>query len=303
MSEGIKKLPLFILAGVDANDSFGKKRLFDLEFRNKKIPEYLINEARKSGCFSEIYLIGEKGLEKEISRHCSFIKASKSLWKNIKIIFDLTKNKYHHSTGQIAILLSDILPSSQDLREVFLKCQCFFEKDFILLVVPSGSLRKKRGMCFFKKDENSSAEPYAGSGGFYILRPPHLNERLIYSLISLRLPREVRKIEVIDKKIYFEALRSFTGIIFFIYLIFKIFLYALFFIDKIIFFIKIFLKHQKRELTFQEAERFLSKVFVKRKYQQKDIASVHIEIVDSQVFVEDIDSEDDLEILKIKKPQ
>lgn len=290
-------IPLFILAGCDKNDEFGRRRIFEFKVGGKLILEYQIEEAKKADCFSEIFLVGDKGLRDIFSQRCFFIEAKDRLWKNLKIIYNFVKSRYNDSIIQIAVLLSDVFPSSKDLRDIFLQCQQFFDKDVILLATPSGNLRKRRGKHFLRKDEKSSSEPYSGTGGFYILRPMKINKNLSYYLASLRMPRDVRKVEVFQKKIYIKALKSMKGLIFFFWQIFKIIFCSLLFLNKIYLFIKMFLRHQHRELTFGEAEIFLSKILIKKKYLRSNTPSVRLEVVNNPVFVEDIDGEEDLKIL------
>lgn len=296
----MKDLPLFILAGIDRNDFFAEKRILQLNFQNKKIIQYLIDEARRSGRFSNIYLVGDKRLKKNFQEKCLFIEAKKYLRQNIKIIFNFFKKEKDFSVKQIAILLSDILPSAEAINEVFTKRGEFLEKNLIFLITPSDNLRKKRGKIFLKKDDKASVKVYSGPGGFYILKPAQLNQKLICSLLNLRMPRKVRKIEVVNNKIYFTALKSFRGFFFFVWLFLKTLFYSFIFIDKVFLFLKTFLKHQKRKLTIKESEIILDKIFVNKKNRRKKELSSQIEIIENPVFVEDIDSEEDIFLLKSK---
>lgn len=291
------KIPLFILAGIDQGDDFGKKRTSELKFNGKLLLDYLISEVKKLDCFSEIYLVADKGLKEKLSESCLHLEAKKCLWKNIKNVFLFVKNKYQNDDSLIAILLSDILPSAEEIREVFLKNEKSLKKDITLIITPTDNLKKRRGKMFIKKNKESSVVAYSGSGGLYFLRPAHLNTKLIFTILSFRMPREVRHIEIDENEIHCDALKSLKGIIVIFWLIIRIIFYSLFFIDKIFIFAKTFIKLRKKELTIEEAEYYLSKIFIKRKYRQEDGAGIRIEIIENPVFVNDIDREEDLKLL------
>jgi len=293
----MQKIPLFILAGIDQGDNFGKKRTSELKFKGKLLLDYLIFEAKKSNCFSEIYLVAERETKEKLSENCFLIEAKKRLWKNIKNVFLFVKNKYINEKSLIAILLSDILPSAEEIKDVFLKSEAYLDRDLILMITPSDNLEKRRGKMFVKKDEQSSAIAYSGTGGLYFLRPGHLNTKLIFTMLSLRMPREIRHIEIDENRIYCDAFRNLKGVILFFWLITRIIFCSLFFIDKIFLFARTFIKLRKEELTIEKSEYWLSKIFVKKKYQSKKRASLKVEIIENSVFVDDIDREEDLKLL------
>lgn len=293
----MEKVPLFILAGADRGDSFGQKRINQLQFRGQQIVDYLISQAKRADCFSEIYLLANKNLKENVHQDCFLLEAQGRLWKNLHQIFSFVKKKYNRGESLIAILLSDILPSAEDIQEVFSRAAQHPDKDIFLLFTPSNNLTKHRGQMFVKKDEQSLAAAYSGTGGLYLFKPSHLEINLILAILSLRLPRDVRHIEVSDDRIYCDALRSFKGAIYFIWMMLKIIFYSLFFVDKLFLLIKAFLKLRKKELTLDQAEIFLTKILVRKKYQKKQGQGAKIEIIDQPVFVDDIDREEDLKIL------
>jgi hypothetical protein len=292
------RVPLFILAGIDQGDDFGKRRVSELKFKDKLLVDYLISEAKKSDCFSEIYLVGDKELRKKLHEDCLYIEAKKCLWKNIKNVFLFAKNKYQGDNSSIAILLSDILPSAEEIKDVFSKSEKFLNKDLVLLITPTDNLKKRRGKMFIKKNEESPAIAYSGSGGLYVLKSEHLNTKLIFTILSFRMAREVRHIEIDENEIHCDALGSLKGIIIFFWLIIRIIFYSLFFIDKVFLFARIFIKLRKKELTIKESEYWLSKILVKKKHQSKEKAGVKVEIIENPVFVNDIDREEDLKLLE-----
>ncbi|MBS4033268.1 MAG: hypothetical protein KGZ85_02275 [Ignavibacterium sp.] len=293
----MNKIPLFILAGTDKGDSFGEKRINELKFRGRKIIDYLINETKKSNCFSEIYLIASKNLKIVTNQDYFFIEAKRRLWKNFNKIFCFSKNNYNRGESMIGVLLADILPTAADIQESLLRIKSFVDKDIFLSFTPSHKLTKKRGKMFVKKDEKSPAIAYSGTGGLYFLKPAHLNRRLILAILGLRLPRDVRHIEFNEGKIDCKAWQSFRGVIFFTWMLIKIIFYSLIFIDKLFLLIGVFIKLQKKELTIQGAEDFLTKILIKRKYQRRKGHGARIEIIENPVFVDDIDCEEDLKLL------
>ena len=326
-----EKIPLFILAGIDQNDDFGRMRIFELKFRGRGILEYLIDEAKKSDCFSEIFLVGDRKLKEQIHLTCfftpleiksprfwrkyhtsrnsesdldaphefltGFIEAEKSLWKNIKIVHDFVKNKYQDENIQIAVITSDILPSAVDFREFFSKCQPFLDNDIILLGTPSEKTIKKRGKHFVKKNKDAPTLPYCGTGGLYILRPLHLREKFIYFLASLRMPRRFRKIELIGNRLFVDASKSFLGLLTFVGKIIRIIINFIFFSKEILLGIKTIIYHQKRTLTFDELQMAVSKAFIKKECHHSKESFCHIEIFENPVFIQDIDNEEDYKLL------
>jgi CMP-N-acetylneuraminic acid synthetase len=294
----MQKIPLFILAGIDQGDNFGKKRTGELKFKGKLLLDYLISEAKKSDCFSEIYLVAERETKEKLSENCFLIEAKNNLWKNIKNVFLFAKNKYINNEPLIAILLSDILPSAEEIKDVFLKSEASLDKDLVLTITPSDNLKKRRGKMFIKENEQALAKAYSGTGGLYLLRPDRLDAKLVFTLLSLRMPREVRHIEIDENKIHCDALRSLKGTILLFWLIIRIIFYSLIFIDKMFLFVGIFIKLRKKELTIEKSEYWLSKILVKRKYQSKKKASLKVEIIENPVFVSDIDREEDLKLLE-----
>lgn len=293
----MEKIPLFILAGADQGDSFGQKRINQLRFKGQRIVDYLISQAKKSDCFSEIYLVANKNLKENVNQDYFLLEAQGRLWKNLHQVFSFVKKKYNQGESLIAILLSDILPSAEDIQDVFSRSAKYPDKDIFLLFTPSDNLIKHRGKMFVKKDEQSPAIAYSGTGGLYFLRPAQLEINLILAILSLRLPRDVRHIEISEDRIYCDALRSFKGVVYFIWMMLKIIFYSLFFIDKLFLLLKAFLKLRKKELTFDQAEIFLTKILVQNKYQKKQGHGVKIEIINKPVFVDDIDREEDVKVL------
>jgi len=284
----MKKLPIFILASYDSDDEFAKKRLFELKIDNELILEYLIRQIRESQSFSEIYLVGPKKLRAKFSKKCFFIKGKKSLEKNFKIIYSIT-NRDYGKNAQIAVISSDIMPSANDFQKLLSVLAPFLDNDLILICAETKNIRVKKGEFFLKKDREATPVPYAGGGDFFIIRPSHLREKLIYFLTKILRPirKIVRKRGLKGLKIFLIFIKLIQTLIRFPWLK-----------KELILFFKTFRKYQKENLIFKEVEEIYSKIFVKEKYQKPHKSSCHIEIINIPSFIEDIDTPEDFEILK-----
>lgn len=281
------KLPIFILAGYDLNSDFSQKRLFELKINNQLILDYLIKEIKKSNCFSEIYLVGPKEIEDR--REVKFIEGGKTLKDNLRIIFEFLEKNFNDDI-QIALITFDILPKSDDFKKIISKFKPYLNYDIISSFVPIELIKIEREPDFFKRDKDNHPLPYIFVYNFFILRPLHLNKKVIYYLTDLLRP--ARKKRTTSWSRFFEMLIKA------IFLLFKYPSLIFILIPKIIKIISIFRKYQKKDLTFDELEKIISEVLIKKKFQKDK--NCHLEIIDIPSFASDIDSEKDFEMLKIR---
>ncbi len=282
------KIPIFILAGYDLENEFFRKRLFELKINNELILDYLIRQIKESDCFSEIYLIGPKEFKEK--EGVKFFISKRTLKDNLKFIFNFLEKNFDQDV-QIAITTFDILPKSDDFKKLFLKIEPYLDCDIISGFTPINLIKIKREPDFFKKNKKNHFSPYIFVYNFFIIRPNHLNKKIIYFLTDLLRPTR--------KKRTTSWFRFFSMLIKTVFLFFRYPTLIFFLLPKIIKMFFIFKKYLKKELTFSELERFVSSVLIKKEFQKEK--NCHFEIIDLPSFAQDIDSEEDFKILKNQK--
>lgn len=284
----MKKIPLFVLAGYDLFDHFGQKKLLTFKIGQNLVLEHLLYQAKKSGCFSEIYCLAPKKLKEKLEKKCIFIKSKKSLERNLKLIYN-TAIKNYGQEAQIAIISSDLLPKSNEFQKLMSTLEPFLEKDLILICIETEKLRIKKNSFMLKKDNFSPPINYSGGGDFFIVKVGHLREKLIYFLVKI-----LRPLRRITKKTGLKGLKLLKILMILIKLLIRFPQLR----KELILGFKTFKKYQKESLTFEEVEKVYSKIFIKKEFQKINQPSCHLQIIDLPSFVEDIDSFQDFEILK-----
>ncbi|MCX7778813.1 MAG: hypothetical protein N2259_01040 [Patescibacteria group bacterium] len=279
------KLPIFILAGYDVENKFLRKRLFELKIKDEPILDRLIREIKQSDCFSEIYLVGPKEIQPK--KEINFFLSQGTLKDNLKIIFEFLEKNFDYNI-QVAIITFDILPKSDDFKILLSQLKPFLGYDLIAGFTPLNLMRIKREPDFFKRDFNNNALPYTFVYNFFILRPNHLNKKIIYFLTELLRPARRKRITCWTR-FFLILCRT-------IFLLLKYPTLIPFLIPKIIKMFFIFKKYLKKELTFIELEKFVSSIFVKKEFRKEK--NCHLEVINIPSFAHDIDSEEDFEILK-----